>query len=161
MKTILTVLGMAAAIGPLSDTAVAASLGSKSTLTLEVAKRATSIAMTQAHAKGGKIAVSVVDDGGHLIYFERDDGVAYGMADASLRKAQTAASVGFSTRALEDQIMQGHTGYLSLPGALPLEGGIPIVVKGVLIGAIGVAGGNSPDDGVAAKAGAETISAGQ
>ena len=161
MKPTLIVLGVAATIGLLSDTTVAASLGSKNTLTLEIAKRAASIAMTQAHAKGGKIAISVVDDGGHLIYLERDDGVAYGMTDASLLKAQTAASFGFPTKALEDQIKQGHTSYLKLPGVLPLEGGIPVVVNGVLIGAIGVAGSDSLDDGAAAKAGAVAISAGQ
>jgi glc operon protein GlcG len=109
--------------------------------------------MAQAHARKAAIAVSVVDDGGHLIYAERDDGVAYGMADASLLKAQTAASFGFPTKSLEDQISQGRTSFLKLPGVLPLEGGIPIVEKGVVIGAIGVGGGQSPDDGAAAQAG--------
>ena len=161
MKPTLIILGMTAAIGLLSGAAAAASSGSKSTLTLEAAKRAASMAKTQAHTKGSTIAISVVDDGGHLIYLERDDGAAYGMVDASLLKAQTAASFGFPTKALEDQIKQGHAGYLKLPGALPLEGGIPIVAHGVLIGAIGVAGGDSPDDGVAAKTGAAAISTDQ
>ena len=125
MKKAPTVLAMAAAMAVLSHAAPSSSLGKRSTLTLESAKQTAASAMAQVHARKAAIAVSVVDDGGHLIYAERDDGVAYGMVDASLLKARTAASFGFPAKSLEDQISQGRTSFLRLPGVLPLEGGIP------------------------------------
>ncbi|GLK91111.1 hypothetical protein GCM10017655_41750 [Pseudomonas turukhanskensis] len=95
--------------------------------------------------------ITVVDDGGQLIYLERSDGAASGMVDASIKKAKSAALYGFSTKALEQQIVQGHPGFQNLPDILPIEGGVPVVINGQLAGAVGVAGGASVDDGAFAE----------
>lgn len=131
----------------------AAQLGNKPELTLEAAKQAAAAAEAAAHAKGIAVAVGIVDDGGHLIYFARLDRVASGMADAAIMKARTAANYGLPTRTLEDAVAQGHVSYLNLPGVLPLEGGLPVSSGGRVIGAIGVAGGQSSEDADIARAG--------
>ena len=132
----------------------AAQLGDKPELTLESARQAATAAETAAHAKGIAVAVGIVDDGGHLIYFDRLDHVASGMGDAAIMKAQTAANYGLPTKILEDAVSQGHVSYLNLSGVLPLEGGLPVSVGGRVIGAIGVAGAqSSADDAAIARAG--------
>ncbi|MDB5785063.1 GlcG/HbpS family heme-binding protein [Caballeronia mineralivorans] len=136
----------------------AAQLGDKPELTLEAAKQAAAAAEAAAHAKGIAVAVGVVDDGGHLIYFARLDRVASGMADAAIMKARTAANYGLPTKTLEDAVAQGHVSYLNLPGVLPLEGGLPVSAGGRVIGAIGVAGAqSSEDDAAIARAGLATF----
>lgn len=136
----------------------ASQLGDKPELTLDAAKHAAAAAETAAHTKGIAITVSVVDDGGHLIYLARLDHVASGMTDAAIMKAQTAANYGLPTRMLEDAVAQGHVSYLNLPGVLPLEGGLPILIDGRVIGAIGVAGAqSSEDDAAIARAGLATF----
>jgi glc operon protein GlcG len=131
----------------------AQSLPTKPVLTLDAAREAARAAHTKASTIGNLVVVSVVDDGGHLVYLERDDGAPSGMVDAAIAKARTASDYGFPTKGLEDGIKQGHVAYLDLPGALPLEGGVPVLVNGRVIGAIGVAGGQSQDDAAAAEAG--------
>jgi uncharacterized protein GlcG (DUF336 family) len=73
------------------------------------------------------------------------------MVEASIQKAKAAALYGFTTKALEQQIVQGHPGFQNLPDILPMEGGVPILMDGKLAGAVGVAGGLSPDDGAFAE----------
>lgn len=97
------------------------------------------------------MVVSVVDDGGNLIYLERSDNVASGMVEASIRKARASAIYGFTTKALEQQIVQAHPGFQNLPDILPMEGGVPVIISGQIAGAVGVAGGLSPDDGAVAE----------
>ncbi|KLU24109.1 hypothetical protein EOS_21840 [Caballeronia mineralivorans PML1(12)] len=133
-------------------------MGDKPELTLDAAKHAAAAAETAAHTKGIAVTVGVVDDGGHLIYLARLDHVASGMTDAAIMKAQTAANYGLPTRMLEDAVAQGHVSYLNLPGILPLEGGLPILIDGRVIGAIGVAGAqSSEDDAAIARAGLATF----
>jgi glc operon protein GlcG len=136
----------------------AAQLSDKPELTLDAAKQAAAAAETAAHTKGIAVTVGVVDDGGHLIYLARLDHVASGMTDAAIMKARTAANYGLPTRTLEDAVAQGHVSYLNLPGVLPLEGGLPILIDGRVIGAIGVAGAqSSEDDAAIARAGLATF----
>lgn len=97
------------------------------------------------------LVISVVDDGGQLIYLERADGAAGGMVEASIKKARSAALYGFSTKVLEQQIIQGHPGFENLPDILPMEGGVPVLIHGQLAGAVAVAGGQSADDGALAE----------
>ncbi|NVZ63029.1 heme-binding protein [Pseudomonas gingeri] len=99
-----------------------------------------------------RVAISIVDAGGHLLYFTRPASVPSGMGDAATKKARTAAAYGMDTKVLEDAVQQGNTTYLGLPGILALRGGLPVLAQGRLQGAIGVAGANSDDD--AALAGA-------
>ncbi|KTB95223.1 hypothetical protein AO073_15350 [Pseudomonas syringae ICMP 11293] len=119
----------------------------KPIITLGSARAAVSSTAKQAPAGRAPFVISVVDDGGHLIYLERSDGVASGMVEASIQKAKAAALYGFTTKALEQQIVQGHPGFQNLPEILPMEGGVPVLMDGKLAGAVGVAGGLSSDDG--------------
>jgi glc operon protein GlcG len=96
-----------------------------------------------------------VDDGGHLIYLQRMDTTQTGSVDVAIRKAQTAMSFKRPTKVFEDAIAGGRNALIAL-GALPLEGGVPITVGGQVIGAIGVSGVTSQQDGQIAKAGAES-----
>ncbi len=114
---------------------------------LQPQKNAIETAIGGAHKTDAPYVVSIVDDGGHLIYLERADGVAGLMPQASILKAQSSAGYGVSTKAIEDQITQGHSGFLNLPRSLPMEGGVPVFISGHLVGAVGVAGGVSAEDG--------------
>ena len=134
-----------------NDLALAESPTSKPVITLSAAKAAVLSATQAAPKQRAPIVISVVDDGGYLIYLERTDGVASGMVEASIKKAQTAALYGFPTKAIEQLIVQGHPGFQNLPGALAVEGGAPVMIHGQLAGAVGVAGGLSPDDGAMAQ----------
>lgn len=123
----------------------------KPVITLAVAKAALASIVQSAAKQNAPSVISIVDDGGHLIYLERADGAASGMVDASIKKAATAALYGYPTKVLEQQVIQGHPGFQNLPDILPMEGGVPVVIHGQLAGAVGVAGGASTDDGAYAQ----------
>ncbi|NWD77303.1 heme-binding protein [Pseudomonas gingeri] len=148
LHTVCLTLALSSFYGSL---ALAAPLPSKPLITLSAAKTAVASIAPLLQKQHTANVISVVDDGGHLIYLERADGAASGMVDASIKKARTAANYGFPTKALEQQIAQGHNGFLGLPGILPMEGGVPVMISGQLIGAVGVAGGVSSDDGAYAE----------
>lgn len=131
---------------------------SKPIITLDSAKSAVASIARQSPAGRAPFVISVVDDGGHLIYLERSDRVASGVVEASIQKAKAAALYGFTTKALEQQITQGHPGFQNLPEILPMEGGVPVVISGQLAGAVGVAGGLSPDDNAVAEKTAAALS---
>ena len=99
----------------------------------------------------------MVDDGGHLLYLQRIDGTQTGSIDVAIQKARTAQAFKRPTKVFEDAIAGGRNALIALHGALPLEGGLPIVVGGQLVGAIGVSGVKSTEDGQIAKAGAESL----
>jgi glc operon protein GlcG len=103
------------------------------------------------------MVVAVVDDGGNLIYLERMDGTQIGSIEVAVAKAQSANNYKRPTKAFEDALAGGRMAVLKLPGAMPLEGGIPIMIEGKVVGAIGVSGGTSPQDGEVAKAGIEVM----
>lgn len=142
-----------------SPFAFAQAPATKPVITLASAKSAVSSTVQLAPKQGAPSVISVVDDGGQLIYLERSDGAASGMVEASIKKARTAALYGYPTKALEQQIVQGHPGFQNLPDILPMEGGVPVVIHGQLAGAVGVAGGLSTDDGVLAEKAAAALTA--
>ncbi|NIF92643.1 heme-binding protein [Burkholderia sp. Cy-637] len=150
-RAILVALLPGAALSP--ALAAAQSLAVEPALTLALAREAADTALAAAQARGNAVVVSIVDAGGHPLYLERADAAPAGMVDASLAKARTASAYGFPSAALEAAIRQGRSAFLDLPGALPLEGGLPVLANGRVIGAIGVAGGQPEDDGAAARAG--------
>jgi glc operon protein GlcG len=132
------------------------------TLTLEGAKRAAlaAIAYARSHgAPGG--AVAVVDAGGHTLYLERLDGTFAAAAEVSIGKARTAVNFGKPTRGLEEAINKGRAALLPVADVTwftPLQGGVPIVVNGRVIGGIGVSGAlNQQQDEDVATAGAQAI----
>jgi len=127
------------------------------TVGAEAARKAADAAVAEAKKNGWSMAVAVVDPGGFLVYFEKMDQTQLGSVQVSQEKARTAALFRRPSKALEDAVSGGKTSYLVLPGALPIEGGLPIVVDGKIVGAIGVSGGSSVQDGQVAKVGAATF----
>ena len=119
------------------------------------AKRAVAAAQAEAVKNKWNVAIAVVDSGGHLVAFERIDSTQYGSVDVALEKARTAVAFRRSTKVFQDAVASGGEGLrtLKLPGATPIEGGLPLVVGGKIVGAIGVSGVTSAQDGQIAAAG--------
>ena len=134
-----------------------AQLADKKVLTLEGAKKVAAAAETEARKNNWNVVIAVVDDGGHLIYLQRIDGTQTGSIDVAIQKARTAQAFKRPTKVFEDAIAGGRNALIALHGALPLEGGLPIMVGGQMVGAIGVSGEKSPEDGQIAKAGADSL----
>lgn len=134
-----------------------ATLRTKKALTLEAAKGIAAAAEAEAHKNGWNVVIAVVDDGGHLIYLQRLDDTQHASVEVAIRKAQTAIGFRRPTKALEDGAAR-RPGVLKLP-ALALEGGLPLTADGHMIGAIGVSGVTSQQDGVIAKAGVDALAA--
>jgi glc operon protein GlcG len=126
---------------------------------LEDAKKAAAPALAEARKNSWMMAVAIVDTSGNLIYYEKMDGTQLASANIALEKARSATAFKRPTKALQDVVAAGGDGLriLGLPGAVPVEGGIPLVAGGKIIGAIGVSGGTSQQDGQCAAAGAAAI----
>jgi glc operon protein GlcG len=137
----------------MKSSAMALQLGTKAILTLEVAKQILAAAQAEARRNGWTMVVCVVDDGAHVICLERMDGTQIASVTVAQDKAATAVRFKRPTKALEDAVAGGRLVVMKLGGATPIEGGLPIVVDGQVIGGIGVSGGTSPQDGVVAAAG--------
>mgnify|MGYP003519746063 FL=1 len=99
------------------------------------------------------VVIAIVDEGGQLIYLQRLDNTQFGSVEVAIKKAQSAIAFRRPTKVLEEQINQGHLRYLGLPGAIPIEGGLPIAIEGQFLGAIGVSGVRSHQDAQIAQAG--------
>ncbi|MBI1398358.1 MAG: heme-binding protein [Betaproteobacteria bacterium] len=131
----------------------------KKTLSLEAAKKIATAAEAEAARNKWNVVVAIVDDGGQIVYVERMDGTQYGSVDVAIRKARTSSAFRRATKVFEDAVMTGgRTTLLALEGALPLEGGVPLYFEGRIVGAIGVSGATSSQDGQVAKAGADALS---
>jgi uncharacterized protein GlcG (DUF336 family) len=114
-------------------------------------------AKQEAEKNNWKMVICVVDDGGHLIYLERMDGTQVASVQVAQDKAVSAARFKRPTKAFEEAVAGGRMVVMKLSGAIPVEGGVPIVVEGELIGAIGVSGGTGAQDGQVAAAGVELV----
>ena len=134
-----------------------AQLADKKVLTLEAAKKIAAAAEAEARKNNWNVVIAVVDDGGHLVYLQRIDGTQTGSIDVAIQKARTAQAFKRPTKVFEDAIAGGRNALIALHGALPLEGGLPIMAGGQMVGAIGVSGVKSSEDGVIAKAGADSL----
>ena len=128
-------------------------LGTKKVLTLEAAKQMAAAAQAEARKNNWTMVIAIVDDGAHLIYLERMDGTQIGSVLVAQDKAATAARFKRPTKVLEEMVAGGRTAFMKLSGALPIEGGLPIMVDGAVIGAIGISGGSSSQDTQVAAAG--------
>ena len=128
-------------------------------VSVEVAKKAAAAALAEAVKNHWTMAVAVVDPNGTLIYYEKMDNTQNGSAQVSISKARSAALYKRPTKALQDALASGGAGLrvMALEGAVPVEGGVPLVSEGKIIGAIGVSGDSSDHDGICANAGAATI----
>lgn len=136
---------------------MSAQLATKKALTLEVAKKIAAAAEAEARKNGWNVVISVVDDGANLMYLERMDGTQVGSIEISQMKARTAIKMKRPTKLLEDAIAGGRTAMVKLPDVLGIEGGLPLVVEGQFVGAIGVSGVTSVQDGQIAAAGLKAL----
>ncbi len=129
------------------------------TITIEQARKAAAAALAVAVANGWTMAAAVVDPAGLLVYFEKMDNTQLGSVTVAQKKARSAALFKRPTKALQDTLAAGGDGIrvLALEGSVPIEGGIPLVAGGVIIGAIGLSGGTSAQDGQCAQAGVDVL----
>jgi uncharacterized protein GlcG (DUF336 family) len=136
-----------------------AQLPVKRVLTLNVAKKIAAAAEAEALKRGSTVVIAVVDDGGYLLVLERLDDTQVASVEVGIAKARTAAIFRRPSKVFEDQVREGRVAALGLPGAAPLQGGIPIVFEGKVIGAIGVSGNTPQEDEDIAKVGAAALAA--
>ena len=130
-----------------------AQLAIKKALTLDAAKQIAAAAHAEAKKNNWTMVIAIVDDGANLVYLEKMDGTQIGSILVAQEKAVTAVRFKRPSKALEDLVAAGRTVILKMPGATPIEGGLPIVVEGALIGGIGISGGTSAQDSQVAEAG--------
>src|SRR5207245_5018464 len=133
---------------------VKAQLPVKKVLTLEVAKKIAARPRAEAKKRGATVVIVVVDEGGHLLLLERLDDTQVASVEVGIGKARTAAIFRRPSKVFEDQVRDGRVAALTLPGASPLQGGVPIEFEGKVIGAIGVSGNTPQEDEDIAKVGA-------
>ena len=151
-------LAVAAAVFSFVTTpSFAADLANRMALTLEVAKQISAAAEAEAVKNNWTVAIAIVDEGGHLVHLAKLDNTQYGSIDVAIQKAQTSAAFKRPTKVFEDAIAGGRNAIIGLKGALPLEGGLPIIHDGKVIGAVGVSGVKSTEDAQVAKAGVDAL----
>ncbi len=130
-----------------------AQLADKKVLTLEAAKKIAAGAETEARKNNWNVVIAVVDDGGHLLYLQRIDGTQTGSIDVAIGKARTAAAFKRPTKVFDDLAKTRPSITSISPTAVLLEGGIPVVAGGQVVGAVGVSGVTSQQDAQVAEAG--------
>ena len=128
-------------------------------VTTDAAKRAAGAALSEARKNNWTMAAAIVDTAGDLVYFEKIDGTQVASTLIAVDKARSAVRFKRPTKAMQDVLAAGGEGlrFLALQGAIPVEGGIPLVMDGKIVGAIGLSGGTSAQDGQCAKAGADAV----
>jgi glc operon protein GlcG len=132
-------------------------MGNKPVLTLEDAKRIAAAADMEARSNDWKVSIVVVDDGGHMLYMQRNHDTRFGSVETAIAKAHMAAALHIPTKVSEDAVMSGRLIHLALPGVIPAEGGVPLVLDGIVVGGLGVSGVRSSQDGQIAAAGAAAL----
>jgi glc operon protein GlcG len=136
-----------------------AQLPVKKVLTLEIVKKIAAAAEAEAKKRGATVVIVIVDDGGHLLLLERLDDTQVASVEVGIGKARTAAIFRRPSKVFEDQVRDGRVAALALPGATPLQGGIPIEFEGKVLGAIGVSGNTPQEDEDIANVGAASAGA--
>jgi uncharacterized protein GlcG (DUF336 family) len=125
----------------------------KPILVLEEAKLIANAAETEARNNNWPVVIAIVDDGGHLLYLQRNHDTQFGSVETAIMKAKAAVAFKRPTKSSEDAVLGGRLIHLALPGVIPAEGGIPILRNDIVIGGIGVSGVRSFQDGQIANAG--------
>lgn len=149
------VVFVAVALGLAAGPAFAhAQLIEKTALTLDGAKKIAAVAEAKAKSENARVVIAVVDEGGSLLLLERLDDTQVASVNVGIDKARTAAIYRRPSKIFEDQVKNGRVSALALHGAVALQGGVPIVVDGKVIGAIGVSGETPQQDEDIAIAGA-------
>ncbi len=129
----------------------------KPALHLAVARKIIAAAEAEALKQGWPVVIAVVDDGGHLISLQRLDNAQFASVEIAIQKARAAVAFKRPTKEWEKLLADGHQRVLNLPGVLSSEGGVPLVWKGLIVGAIGVSGVKPSEDGQIARAGASVL----
>jgi uncharacterized protein GlcG (DUF336 family) len=128
-------------------------------ISLQAARPLAAAAIAEAARNGWTIAVAIVDGGGDAVLLERMDRTQVGSVEVALQKARCAARFKRATKEWEDALAGGRTAVLGIPGVLPLEGGLPLVDRrGEIVGAVGVSGALSAQDGQCADAARDAAS---
>ena len=137
---------------------MAITLPTRKTLTLEAARVALAASEAEAVKNGWRVVIAVVDDGGHPVLLARLDGAQWSSIDTALQKARAATAWKRPTRLLEEAVNNGRTAFLSIDqGMALLQGGVPIDLDGVIVGAVGVSGVKAADDEIVALAGVNAL----
>jgi uncharacterized protein GlcG (DUF336 family) len=128
-------------------------------INLDQARKIAGLSMAEAAKNNWKMAIAIVDVAGDLVYFEKMDGTQVASVNIAQDKARSAVRFKRPTKAMQDVLAGGGAGirFLALQGAIPVEGGLPLLIDGKIVGAIGASGGTSDQDGLAAKAGADSV----
>jgi uncharacterized protein GlcG (DUF336 family) len=126
-------------------------------INIESAKKAAAASVAEAKKNSWNVAIAVVDNHGMLVYYEMLDDTQTSSAVIAIEKARTAAMYRRPSKEFEDAIAGGRVAVLGLPGVTPIEGGVPIVIGGKMIGAVGVSGVSSAQDAQIARAGVEAL----
>jgi glc operon protein GlcG len=159
LQRILAALAVTVAAFGQTPAAAPANVPYGTSISADAAKKIAAAAIAEARKNNWAMAVAVVDTGGYLVYFERMPDTQLGSVEVSIDKAKSAVLFRRPTKSFQDTLAAGGAGLriLSLKGAIPVEGGIPLIVDGKVIGAIGASGGSSDQDGSTAQAGAAAI----
>ena len=128
-------------------------------INLENARKLAALSVAEANKNNWKMAIAIVDIAGDLVYFEKMDGTQVASVNIAQDKARSSVRFKRPTKAMQDILAGGGAGvrFLALQGAVPVEGGLPIIMGGKSVGAIGASGGTSEQDGLSAKAGADSV----
>lgn len=126
-------------------------------LSLAVAKQVVAAAEAKALEQGWPVVIVIVDAGGQLLLLERLDGTMLASIDIALKKAVCAVTFKRPTKVFEDALVGGRQAILALPGAVPINGGLPLYYQDEIVGAIGVSGVKADEDALVASAGAEAM----
>ena len=157
MKIIKTMIVLALAL--LLPAVVGAQLLEKKVLTLEAADKIAAAAETEAKKRNATVVIVVVDDGGYPLVLKRLNDTQVASVDVGIGKARTAAIFRRPSKVFEEQVKNGRIAALALPGATPLQGGVPLIADGKVVGAIGVSGNTPQEDEDIAVAGAAAFEA--
>ena len=128
-------------------------------ITTEQARKAVSAALAEARANNWAMAAAVVDPAGILVYFEKIDDTQHASPRIAIDKAKSAALFKRSTKTFQDSVERGGIGIrvTKLRGAVPVEGGVPLVINGQIVGGLGISGGTAEQDGQCAKAATDAM----
>ena len=129
----------------------------KPVLTLDDARHIAAAAESEAKTNAWRVVIAVVDDGGNLLYLQRNHDTQFGSVKLAIKKAQAAVAFQRPTKASEDAVSGGRLIHLALPGVIPAEGGVPLSRDGHIIGGLGISGVRSFQDGQIAQAGANAL----
>ena len=154
-KTLLTVIAVLSAVPAFAQ--LPNPYGAS--VNLETARKIAASAAAEAAKNNFKMAIAIVDTAGDLVYFEKMDGTQIASVNIAQDKARSSVRFKRPTKAMQDVLAAGGAGvrFLALQGAVPVEGGLPLIMNGQIVGAIGASGGTSDQDGQVAKAGADSV----